>query len=160
MAKTEREHRQDIVHVGKLVHEKGWVAANDGNISIRLDEDRILCTCTGISKGMMTPDDLIVCDLAGNQLEGTRERTSELAMHLTIYRMRPDVFSVVHAHPVVATGFAVAGRPLTLALLPEVIAIGSVVIALSIAIIVAAEVIRRWAERRIEATAHPTMLAG
>jgi L-fuculose-phosphate aldolase len=121
MAKTEREHRQDIVDVGKLVHEKGWVAANDGNISIRLDEDRILCTCTGISKGMMTPDDLIVCDLAGNQLEGTRERTSELAMHLRIYQMRPDVMSVVHAHPVVATGFAVAGRPLTLALLPEVI---------------------------------------
>jgi L-fuculose-phosphate aldolase len=121
MAKTELEHRQDIVQVGKLVHEKGWVAANDGNISVRLDEDRILCTCTGISKGMMTPDDLIVCDLAGNQLEGTRERTSELAMHLAIYRMRPDVFSVVHAHPVVATGFAVAGRPLTLALLPEVI---------------------------------------
>jgi len=121
MAKTEQEHRQDIVHVGKLVHEKGWVASNDGNISIRLAEDRILCTCTGISKGMMTPDDLIVCDLAGNQLEGKRERTSEIGMHLTIYQMRPDVQSIVHAHPVVATGFAVAGRPLTLALLPEVI---------------------------------------
>ena len=121
MPKTQREHRQDIVHIGKLVYEKGWVAANDGNISVRLDQDRILCTCTGISKGMMTVDDLIVCDLAGNQLEGTRERTSELAMHLTIYRMRPDVMSVVHAHPVVATGFAVAGRPLNLALLPEVI---------------------------------------
>ena len=121
MAKTEQQHRQDIVDVGKLVYQKGWVAANDGNISIRLDESRILCTCTGISKGMMTPDDLIVCDLGGEKLNGTRERTSEIAMHLAIYRLRPDVMSVVHAHPVVATGFAVAGRPLNLALLPEVI---------------------------------------
>jgi len=121
MLKTEKEYRQDIVDVGKLVFHKGWVAANDGNISIRLDKKKVLCTCTGISKGMMTPDDLIICDLDGNKLEGSRERTSEIAMHLTIYQMRPDVFSVVHAHPPVATGFAVAGRPLNLALLPEVI---------------------------------------
>ena len=70
---------------------------------------------------MMTADDLIVCDLEGNKIEGSRERTSEIAMHLTIYQMRPDVNSVVHAHPPTATGFAVAGRPLNLALLPEVI---------------------------------------
>ena len=121
MGKTEQEHRADIVGVGKLIYQKGWVASNDGNISIRLDENRILCTCTGISKGMMTTEDLILCDLAGNKLEGVRERTSEIAMHLRIYQTRPDVFSVVHAHPPVATGFAVAGRPLTLALLPEVV---------------------------------------
>jgi L-fuculose-phosphate aldolase len=121
MAKSEREYRQDIVDIGKLVYQKGWVAANDGNISIRLDDRRVLCTCTGISKGMMTVDDLIICDLQGNKIEGSRERTSEIAMHLTIYQMRPDVFSVLHAHPPVATGFAVAGRPLNLALLPEVI---------------------------------------
>lgn len=121
MSKTEKDYRQDIVDVGKLVHQKGWVAANDGNISIRLNADRVLCTCTGISKGMMQADDLIVCDLDGNKMEGSRELTSEIAMHLTIYKMRADVFSVVHAHPPVATGFAVAGRPLTLALLPEVI---------------------------------------
>src|SRR5450755_3539164 len=121
MSKTLQELRQDIVDVGKLVFQKGWVAANDGNISIRLDDRRVLCTCTGISKGMMTVDDLIVCDLEGNKIEGSRERTSEIAMHLTIYQMRPDIFSVVHAHPTVATGFAVAGRPLNLALLPEVI---------------------------------------
>ncbi len=119
--KTEKEYRQDIVDVGKLVYQKGWVAANDGNVSVRLENNRILCTCTGISKGMMTPDDLIVCDLDGNKLEGSRERTTEIAMHLTIYQMRPDIMSVVHAHPPVATGFAVAGRPLTQALLPEVI---------------------------------------
>lgn len=110
-----------MVEVGKLVYQKGWVAANDGNISVRLSQNRILCTCTGISKGMMTTEDLIVCDPAGNRLEGSRECTTEIAMHLAIYRARPDVFSVVHAHPPVATGFAVAGRPLTLALIPEVI---------------------------------------
>ena len=121
MAKSEKEYRQDIVDVGKLVYQKGWVAANDGNISIRLDDRRVLCTCTGISKGMMTVDDLIICDLEGNKIEGSRERTSEIAMHLTIYQMRPDIFSVVHAHPPVATGYAVAGRPLNLALLPEVV---------------------------------------
>jgi L-fuculose-phosphate aldolase len=121
MSKTEQEYRQDIIDVGKLIYQKGWVAANDGNISIRLDENRVLCTCTGISKGMMTAGDLIECDLNGDKLSGSRERTSEIAMHLTIYRTRPDIFSVVHAHPPVATGFAVAGKPLTLALLPEVI---------------------------------------
>jgi L-fuculose-phosphate aldolase len=121
MVKSEQEYRQDIVDVGKLIYQKGWVASNDGNISIRLDNNKILCTCTGISKGMMTVDDLIICDLEGNKMAGSRERTSEIAMHLTIYQMRPDVFSVVHAHPTVATGFAVAGRPLNLALLPEVI---------------------------------------
>jgi L-fuculose-phosphate aldolase len=121
MLKSEKEYRKDIVDIGKLVYEKGWVAANDGNISIRLDRNKILCTCTGISKGMMTVDDLIICDLDGNKLEGSRERTSEIAMHLTIYQMRPDIQSVLHAHPPTATGFAVAGRPLNLALLPEVI---------------------------------------
>jgi L-fuculose-phosphate aldolase len=121
MGKTEQQHRQDILDVGKLIYQKGWVAANDGNISVRLDDRRILCTCTGVSKGMMTPADIIVCDLKGNKVDGARERTTEIAMHLTIYEMRPDVSAVVHAHPPVATGFAVAGRPLTMALLPEVI---------------------------------------
>ena len=118
---TEQQHRETIVHIGRMMFEKGWVAANDGNISIRLERNRILCTCTGISKGMMTPDDLIISDLDGNKLEGSRERTTEIAMHLTIYQMRPDIMSVVHAHPPVATGFAVAGRALTQALLPEVV---------------------------------------
>lgn len=121
MAKTEEQHRHDILAVGKLIYQKGWVAANDGNISARLDGGRILCTCTGVSKGMMKPADVIVCDLEGNKVTGAGERTTEIAMHLTIYRMRPDVFAIVHAHPPVATGFAVAGRPLELALLPEVV---------------------------------------
>ncbi len=121
MPKTEKELRQDIVDIGKLVYMKGWVAANDGNITIRLDQDRVLCTPTGVSKGMMHPDDMIVCDLKGNKLEGRKERTSEILMHLTIYNMRPDIKSVVHAHPPVATGFAAAGKSLNLAMLPEVI---------------------------------------
>lgn len=121
MAKTEKELRQDIIDVGRLVFEKGWVAANDGNITVRMDQDRVLCTPTGTSKGMMHPDDLIICDMQGKKLEGRRERTSEIAMHLTIYNLRPDIRSVVHAHPPVATGFASAGRPLNVALLPEVI---------------------------------------
>lgn len=121
MSKTERELREDIVQIGKLVFQKGWVAANDGNISIRLDQDRVLCTPTQVSKGMLSVDDLIICDLEGNKIEGRRQGTSEIAMHLLIYKMRPDVSSVVHAHPPVATGFATAGRSLNQALLPEVI---------------------------------------
>lgn len=121
MARTEREHRQDIVEIGRLVYQKGWVAANDGNITIRLDEDRILATPTGVSKGMMHPDDLIICDLEGNKIEGRRERTSEINMHLTIYKQRPDIHAVVHTHPPVSTGFAAAGRALNMAMLPEVI---------------------------------------
>jgi L-fuculose-phosphate aldolase len=121
MVKTERELRQDICDVGKLVHQKGWVAANDGNISIRLDHERILASPTGICKGMMRNDDLIIVDYQGKKLEGRRECTSEIAMHLTVYNLRPDIHSVVHAHPPVATGFASAGLSLNKALLPEVV---------------------------------------
>ena len=121
MVKTEREYARDIVEVGKLVFQKSWVAANDGNISIRLDDERIMCTPTGVSKGMMSVDDIIVVDYEGNKISGRLERTSEIMMHLTIYNIRPDVDSVVHAHPPTATGFAAAGRALDTALLPEVI---------------------------------------
>src|SRR5258705_6771232 len=121
MVKTEKELRQDIVDIGRLVYQKGWVAANDGNITIRLDRDRILATPTGVSKGMMHVDDMIVVDMQGNKIEGRKEGTSEIAMHTTIYGLRPDIRSVVHAHPPVSTGFASAGKPLNLALLPEVI---------------------------------------
>ncbi len=130
MVKTEREYREDICQIGRLVYQKGWVAANDGNITIRLDPERILATPTGVSKGLMHPDDLILVDMQGNKIAGRAERTSEIAMHLKVYEMRPDIRSVVHAHPPVATGFATAGRPLSLALLPEVvIALGCVPLA-------------------------------
>src|SRR6516164_3157317 len=88
MLKTEREYRDDIVEIGRLMFQKSWVAANDGNITISLDADRILATPTGISKGMMHPDDLLVLDLQGNKISGRRERTSEIAMHLKIYELR------------------------------------------------------------------------
>ncbi len=119
--KTEKELRDDIVRIGQLVYQKGWVAANDGNISVRLDSERLLCTPTGVSKGMMSPDDLIIVDMKGNKIEGRKERTSEIMMHLTVYELRPDIRAVVHAHPPVATGFASAGKQLNLALLPEVV---------------------------------------
>lgn len=121
MIKTEQELREDIVRVCRLIYEKGWVAANDGNVSVRLEHSRILCTPTSLSKGLVKPEDLIICDNSGNKLEGRLERTSEIAMHNTIYGMRSDVRAVVHAHPPVATGFATAGRALDKALLPEVV---------------------------------------
>jgi L-fuculose-phosphate aldolase len=130
MPKTAEQLREDILHVGRLMFDKGWIAANDGNISIRMDADRILATPTGVCKGMMHPDELIVCDLAGKKIQGERELTTEMGMHLAIYQLRPDIRGIVHAHPPVATGFAAAGRALNLALLPEVvICLGSVPLA-------------------------------
>jgi L-fuculose-phosphate aldolase len=121
MHKTEKELREDIVRVGQLIYQKGWVASNDGNISIRLDANRILCTPTGVSKGMMQPEDLIIVDAKGTKIEGKRDRTSEIMMHTTIYSLRPDVHAVCHSHLPVATGFAVAGRALSQAIVPEVV---------------------------------------
>src|ERR1035441_3016076 len=121
MVKTEREYRDDICQIGRLVFQKGWVAANDGNITIRMDADRILATPTGVCKGMMQPDDLIIVDMKGTKISGRAQGTTEIAMHTTVYGLRPDIKAVVHAHPPVATGFATAGRQLNLALLPEVI---------------------------------------
>lgn len=112
---------EDIVSVCRRVYEKGWVAANDGNVSVRLSETEVLCTPTGMSKSLVEVRDLVVCDLKGLKLSGNGQCTSELGMHLTAYGMRPDVHAVVHAHPPVATGFAVAGRALDKALLPEAI---------------------------------------
>jgi L-fuculose-phosphate aldolase len=130
MPKNENQHRQEIVEIGRLVWEKGWAAANDGNLSVRLDGGRILCTPTGVCKGMMQADDLIVCDMQGNKLDGGRDITTEIFLHLAIYRLRPDVGAVIHAHPPHATGFAAAGRPINRAVLPEaVIRLGTVPLA-------------------------------
>ncbi len=121
MSKSEQEHRAGLLRVCHLIYEKGWVAMNDGNVSIRLDDDRILCTPTAVSKGFIRAEDLIICDTAGTKIEGALERTSEIAMHLTVYSLRPDVRAIVHAHPPTATGFASAGRALDKAMLPEVV---------------------------------------
>ena len=118
---TERKHREEIVRYGRTLHEKGFVAAMDGNLSVRLKQDRILVTPTGLSKGSMRPADLVIVDLEGKQVAGRRHVTSEIGMHLMIYRTRADVKAIVHAHPPTATGFAAAGIALTEPLVCEVV---------------------------------------
>ncbi len=109
------------------MYERGYVASNDGNISARIDSERVLITPTGVSKGFMKPEDLIIVDFNGKVLAGSKKPSSEMFMHLQVYRDRPDVNSVCHSHPPYATGFAVAGLPLDKCVLPEVvIALGSV----------------------------------
>ena len=127
---TDEQIRAHIVDVGRRLWDRGYVASNDGNISVRLDERRILTTPKGVSKGFMTPDMMVVTDLEGRRLAGDRDPSSELKLHLQVYRDRPDARAVVHAHPPTATGFAVAGIPLDRAVLAEVVTtLGSVPIA-------------------------------
>jgi L-fuculose-phosphate aldolase len=103
------------------MYERGYIVACEGNLSVRLDEQSVLTTPTCMNKGMLSPNDLVIIDLEGRHVAGDRKASSELAMHLLFYRMRPDVQAICHAHPHTATGFAVAGRALDQALLPEVI---------------------------------------
>ena len=112
--------KQQICEIGRRVYEKGFAAANDGNISIRVGDNEVLCSPTMICKGFMKPEDICAVDLDGNQIGGTRKRTSEILLHLTIMKHRPDVKSVVHCHPPHATAFAVAGEPIPQCVLPEV----------------------------------------
>jgi L-fuculose-phosphate aldolase len=131
MANTREETlRADIVELGRRLWTRGYVASNDGNISVRLDDSRILTTPKSVSKGFMTPDMMVVTDLAGRKVAGDRDPSTELKMHLAVYEHRPDVRAVVHAHPPLATGFAVAGIALDRAVLAEVICtLGSIPIA-------------------------------
>jgi L-fuculose-phosphate aldolase len=127
---SEEHLRADIVEIGRRLHERSYIASNDGNISVRLGEDLLLTTPKGVSKGFMSPDMMVVTDLSGRKVRGHRDPSSELLMHLEVYRSRPDARAVVHAHPPVATGFAVAGIPLDRAVLAEVITtLGSIPIA-------------------------------
>lgn len=119
--KSYQNGKKQIVEIGKRIYARGYVASNDGNVSSRLSENKVLITPTGISKGFMKPEDLIVIDLDGNILEGNRKQSSEANMHLQIYKARPDVLSICHTHPPYATGFAVAGFPMNKMILPEVI---------------------------------------
>lgn len=118
---AEQQLREEFVQYGRLLHQKGFVAACDGNLTARLGHDRILTTPTGMSKGMMHVDDLVVVDMEGRKLQGKRAASSEIGMHLLIYRLRPDVNGIVHAHPSTATGYAAAGLGLDQALVSEVI---------------------------------------
>ncbi len=128
--RSEQQHRADIVEVGRRLYARGYTASNDGNISLRLDASRLLMTPTSVCKGFMTPEMMCITDLDGKKIQGDRHPSSEMQMHLEVYRQRPEVQAVVHAHPPIATGFAVAGIPLDRAVLAEVVTtLGSVPIA-------------------------------
>jgi L-fuculose-phosphate aldolase len=118
--------REEIVRVCRLVWEKGWVAASDGNASIRMGRDRLLVTPSGMSKGFFSASDVLMTDLegepVGSRYGGTkRVPTSEIALHLEVYRQRPDVRAVLHAHPPITIAFTIAGVSLAQCVLPEVI---------------------------------------
>jgi L-fuculose-phosphate aldolase len=118
---NEIRERKAICRVGRWMYAKGYVVANEGNLSVRLEQDRILVTPAGVCKGRLSSKDLLVTDLNGEIVSGTGRPSSEMMMHLLYYRSRPDVRAICHAHPPTATGFAAAGRALEEAVLPEVI---------------------------------------
>jgi L-fuculose-phosphate aldolase len=122
---TEHELRQEMVRIGRLMWERSYVAATDGNLSARLGSDRLLVTPSGLSKGFLSADSLAVIGLDGEATFSYRGRdqkpSSEIQMHLEVYRQRPDVNAVVHAHPPVATAFSIAGVSLARCVIPEVI---------------------------------------
>ncbi len=113
--------RKEIVEIGRRCYERGFVAATDGNMSCRVGDNLVAATPAGLCKGNLAADDVVVLDAAGRRVEGHREASSEILLHLEIYKERPDVNGVVHAHPPTATGFAVARMPLAECVLPEVI---------------------------------------
>lgn len=116
------EAKNQIVEIGRRMWTKEWVAANDGNISCRVSENEFVCTPTGVSKGFMEVGDLIIVDGEGKKRSGgPLNPSSEIKMHLYVYKERPDVNAVCHAHPPIATAFAVAGISLDQCLLPEVV---------------------------------------
>jgi L-fuculose-phosphate aldolase len=128
--RSEAQLRADIVEVGRRLYARGYTASNDGNISVRLDDARLLMTPKSVCKGFMAVEMMCITDLDGRKLAGDRDPSSEMQMHLEVYRHRPEVRAVVHAHPPIATGFAVAGIPLDRAVLAEVVTtLGSVPIA-------------------------------
>jgi L-fuculose-phosphate aldolase len=124
------EAKKAIIEIGKRMYSKGFVAANDGNISCKVGPNTIWTTPTGVSKGYMTLDMLVKMDTSGKVLAGNRKPSSEVKMHLRVYEENPEVMAVTHAHPPVATSFAIAGISLDKAVLPEaVVQLGSVPVA-------------------------------
>jgi len=120
MMNNEHKLKEWICEIGRRLYNRGFAAANDGNISYRLNDKEVLCTPTMICKGFMKCEDMCKVDLEGKQLAGTRKRSSEILLHLAVYKNRPDVKAVVHCHPPHATAFAVAGVPIPQCILPEV----------------------------------------
>lgn len=124
------KERQDIIDIGRKLYEKGFVAANDGNISLKISDNEILITTTGISKGEMRLEHIVLVDRNGILLCGDNTPTSEMKMHLTVYRERPEIKAVVHAHPPDSTAFAVAQQPMDMTSLSEVIlSVGKIALA-------------------------------
>jgi L-fuculose-phosphate aldolase len=117
---NEYKLKEQICEIGRRLYAKGFAAANDGNITIRLNDREVLCTPTMVSKGFLKPEDICKVDYEGKQLAGTKKRTSEVLLHLAVYKARPDVMGVVHCHPPHATAFAVAQEPIPKCVLPEV----------------------------------------
>jgi L-fuculose-phosphate aldolase len=125
---SERALREEIVRVGQVMHTRGFVTATDGNISVRLDKDHFLVTPSGLSKGYMTPDQMVVIDWEARPVGPMRygaardlKPSSEILLHLEAYRQRPEIKAVVHAHPVHAITLSIAGVSLARCLIPEVI---------------------------------------
>jgi L-fuculose-phosphate aldolase len=130
MIRVQESLARDLLHVCRRLYERGLVAGSDGNVSLRLSKDALLATPTGQSKGFLTADDLVTCDLTGTPRSGKRRLTTEIKIHLAAYHLRDDVCAVVHAHPPYATAFAVAGETPSEKLMPEAyIAVGKVALA-------------------------------
>lgn len=121
--RDEKTVREEICEIGRRMYERRMVAANDGNISVRLSEDELICTPTGVSKGFMKPEQLCKLDLSGKVLEMSEGfgPSSEVKMHIRVYQKRPEIAAVVHAHPIFATSFAVMGKALDVPLMPEAV---------------------------------------
>jgi len=118
---TYEKLRAELVEIGRRLGERGLIAGSDGNISVKCADGRILVTPSGLNKGRMRPEDLVVVDESGRPIEGGRTASSELLMHLFAYARRPEIRAVVHAHPPYSTAFAVAGKGLPGDILPEVV---------------------------------------
>ncbi len=112
--------KQEICEIGRRIYAKGFAAANDGNITVRINDREVLCTPTMVSKGFLKPDDICKVDMQGNQLEGRRKRTSEILLHLELFKDDPTMNAVVHCHPPHATAFSIAGEEIPSCVLPEV----------------------------------------
>lgn len=112
--------KQDICEIGRRLYNKGFAAANDGNITVRISDNEVLCTPTMHSKGFLKTEDICTMDMTGKQTSGIKKRSSEALLHLEIYKKRADIKSVVHCHPPHATAFAIAREPIPQCVLPEV----------------------------------------
>jgi L-fuculose-phosphate aldolase len=129
-AATEEQQRRDLVRFAKWLHKLGYTPGTCGNLSGRMDSERLLVSPTGVSKCMLRAEDMVIVNLQGRLLAGTRKVTSEISMHLAIYATRSDVSAVIHSHPPIATAFACSGRALDQMLCQEaVMTLGAVPLA-------------------------------